>query len=154
MKIAFLPPSCVTAVLLIVLALTGEIGDIRINAGSIAPLFCAGAFLMIAWDMRTLGLNSERSSRNDDIPELTDEEFRAHHALYGSILPWWAIPQMIPVFWFGAAGKTAVSLILFFASLIGTGIFCKQKFRPILEQRRAGERRELELQRKRESGWR
>ena len=154
MKIAFLPPSCVTAAMLTMLALNGELGVLQIHAGSIAPLFCAGALLMIAWDMRTLGLNSERSSRNDDIPELTDEEFRAHHALYGRILPWWAIPQGIPVFWFGTAGKTAVSLILFFASLIGTGIFCKRKFRPVLEQHRADERRELEIQRKRESGWR
>lgn len=152
-KYAILPVS-VTLVSLILLAAAGQFFAFRITAVSIAPLFCTAGIVLIAWDMKTLFLNSERSSRNDDIPELTDEEFRAHHELFGNVLLWWAVPQILPLLWFGTVGKTIVSLTLFFAALIGTGIFCKQKFRPIIETRRTAEQHELDLQRKRESGWR
>ena len=152
-KYAVLPVS-ITIFSFVILAVTGNVTNLRISAVSIAPLFCAAGIVLIAWDMKTLFLNAERSSRNDDIPELTDEEFRAHHKLFGNVLLWWAVPQILPLFWFGTVEKTIVSLTLFFAALIGTGIFCKQRFRPIIQNRRAAEQHELDLQRKRESGWR
>ncbi len=147
-------PSCLTLISLFLLAVAGQLFTFRITAVSIAPLFCAAGTILIAWDMKTLFLNSERSSRNDDIPELTDEDFRAHHELFGNILLWWAIPQILPLFWFGSAGKILFSLACFFLAIIGTGIFCKHKFRPVIEKQRAAEQHELDLQLKRESGWR
>ena len=150
-KYALLPAS-ITVLSFVILAIAGT--GLRICLGSIAPLFCAAGTFLIAWDMKTLFLNSERSSRNDDIPELTDEEFCAHHKLFGNVLIWWTFPQIVPLLWFGTTVKTVVSLALFFAALIGTGIFCKQRFRPVIGNRRAAEQRELDLQRKRESGWR
>lgn len=152
-KYAVLPVS-ITVLSFVLLAVTGTISDLHINAAGISPLACAAGTVLIAWDMMTLFLNSERSSRNDDIPELTDDEFLAHHKLFGNVLLWWAVPQILPLFWFGTVEKTIVSLTLFFAALIGTGIFCKQRFRPIIQNRRAAEQHELDLQRKRESGWR
>ena len=106
-KYALLPAS-ITVLSFVILAIAGT--GLRICLGSIAPLFCAAGTFLIAWDMKTLFLNSERSSRNDDIPELTDEEFRAHHELFGNVLLWWAIPQILPLFWFGTVEKTIVSL--------------------------------------------
>ncbi len=147
-------PVCITIFSFVILAVTGNVTNLRISAVSIAPLFCAAGIVLIAWDMKTLFLNTERSSRNDDIPELTDEEFRAHHELFGNVLLWWAIPQILPLFWFGTAGKIAFSLTGFFLSLIGTGLYTKYRFRPIIKNRRSAEQRELDLQRKRESGWR
>ena len=69
-KYALLPAS-ITVLSFVILAIAGT--GLRICLGSIAPLFCAAGTFLIAWDMKTLFLNSERSSRNDDIPELTDE---------------------------------------------------------------------------------
>jgi len=152
-KYAVLPVS-ITVLSLVLLAVTGTISDLHINAAGISPLACAAGTVLIAWDMMTLFLNSERSSRNDDIPELTDEEFLAHHKLFGSTLLWWAIPQIVPALYFGTAGKILFSLACFFLALILTGIYTKYQFRETINNRRELQKQELSLQLKRESGWR
>lgn len=147
-------PVCITIFSFVILAVTGNVTNLRISAVSIAPLFCAAGIVLIAWDMKTLFLNAERSSRNDDIPELTDEEFRAHHKLFGSNLLWWAIPQIVPALYFGTAGKILFSLACFFLALIVTGSCTKYQFRETITNRRRLRKQELALQLKRESGWR
>ena len=152
-KYAVLPVS-ITVLSFVLLTVTGTISDLHINTSSISPLACAAGTVLIAWDMMTLFLNSERSSRNDDIPELTDEEFLAHHKLFGSTLLWWAIPQIVPALYFGTAGKILFSLACFFLALIVTGSCTKYQFREIINNRRRLRKQELALQLKRESGWR
>ena len=152
-KYAVLPVS-ITVLAFVLLTVTGTISDLHINTASISPLACAAGTVLIAWDMMTLFLNSERSSRNDDIPELTDEEFFAHHKLFGSTLLWWAIPQIVPALYFGTAGKILFSLACFFLALIVTGSCTTYQFRETINNRRRLRKQELALQLKRESGWR
>lgn len=151
-KYAILPVG-VTLVSLVLLAATGNFAPTHVTAVSISPLALAAGTVLIVYDFRTLFLNSERSSRNDNIPELTDEEFRAHHKLFGSVFIWWAVPHIVPALWFGTAGKIIFSFACFFLSYIGTGIYAKLKFRDTIQTRRRTQQKELELQIKRESGW-
>ncbi|MGN1346797.1 MAG: hypothetical protein ACI4V1_08420 [Eubacteriales bacterium] len=148
-------PLTATVASFVALALTGNLGNLRLSAASISPLALAAGILAIAWDFCNADKDStpSRAVRNDDIPDLADEEFFAHHKLFGTIFAWYAIPLLVPTLYFSDAGKLLLSLGWFLAAYIGVGFYTKYKFRTVVDARRRQEQRELENQIKRESGW-
>lgn len=147
-------PVTLTVLFFLLLAVTGNLRNIHINAASIGPLFCMGGLLLLAYDFKSLLLMPERANRNDDLPELTDEEFREHHRLCGELLEWYALPQVLPFLYFGEGWTIVLSLVLFFLPFFGVYFYVNHKYRPIVEERRNLWKKERELQEKRESGWR
>ncbi len=146
-------PVALTALSFLLLAVTGNLRNIHVNAASIAPLFCMGGLLFLAYDYKILAVMSDRASRNDNIPDLTDEEFREHHRLCGELLEWYAVPQILPFFYFGEGWTTVLSLLLFFLPFFGVMFYVNHKYRPIVKERRKRWKNEREQQEKLEYGW-
>ncbi len=143
-----------TVLFFLLLAVTGNLGNIDVNAASIAPLFCMGGLLFLAYDYKTLAVMPDRVNRNDNIPDLTDEEFREHHRLCGELLEWYAVPQIIPFLYFGEGWTTVLSLVLFFLPFFAVQVYVKHRYTPLIRERRSTWKQEREHQEKLESGWR